>query len=69
VIQITRFNGTVLYINAELIKTVEPTPDAVITLTTGEKMVVKETAEVVVERIIAYQRMVHANPFTKASGE
>ncbi len=68
-IQITRFNGTVLYINAELIKTVEPTPDAVITLTSGEKMVAKEPAEVIVARIIEYQRQVHASPFTKASGE
>jgi flagellar protein FlbD len=69
VILITRFNGTIIYINAELVKTVESTPDAVITLTTGEKMVAKEPAEVIVERIIDYQRKVHASPFTKAPGE
>ncbi len=68
-IQVTRFNGTTIYINAELIKTVEPTPDAVITLTTGEKMVAKEPVEVVVERIIEYQRKVRANPFITAPGE
>ncbi len=56
---ITRLNGTTIYLNAELIKSVEPTPDAVITLTNGERLVAKEPAEVVVARIIEYQRKVH----------
>jgi flagellar protein FlbD len=69
VILITRFNGTKIYINAELVKSVEPTPDAVITLMNGEKFIAKETAEVVVERLIEYQRIVH-NPLNlKQVGE
>lgn len=68
-IHITRLNGTVIYINAEMVKTVEPTPDAVITLTNGDKFVAKETAEVVVERIIAYQRIIHCDPNFEKVGE
>ena len=69
-IQITRLNGSIIYINAELIKSVEPTPDAVITLGNGEKYIARETAEVVVDRIIEYQRKVHTQPVAlKQAGE
>jgi flagellar protein FlbD len=60
-IQLTRFNGTRLYLNAELIQSVEDTPDTVITLTNTVKIVVKESSHAVIEKIIQYQRLVH-NP-------
>jgi flagellar protein FlbD len=60
-IQLTRFNGSKLYLNAELIQTVEGTPDTVITLTNNVKIVVKESPKTVIEKIIAYQRLVR-NP-------
>ena len=60
-IQLTRFNGTRLYLNAEMIQIVEDTPDTVITLTNSVKIVVKEPSRAVIEKIIHYQRMVH-NP-------
>mgnify|MGYP000194605036 FL=1 len=41
-ISVTRFNDSTLIINADLIQTVEETPDTVITLTTGTKFIVKE---------------------------
>ena len=44
--------------NAELIKTVEKTPDTLITLTTGDKILVKESMEEVVERAIEYGRVI-----------
>jgi flagellar protein FlbD len=70
VILITRLNGSKIYINAELIKSVEPTPDAVITLDNGEKYIARETAEVVVDRIIEYQRKIHTQPVElKQAGE
>jgi flagellar protein FlbD len=69
VILITRLNGTKLYVNAELIKTVEPTPDSVITLTTGEKLVAREPSEEIIKRIVEYQQKVHTNPFLTKSGE
>ena len=52
----TRFNGRSFVLNAELIRTIESNPDTVITLTSGEKLVVKETTEEIVERVIRYGR-------------
>jgi flagellar protein FlbD len=69
VILVTRLNGSTIYLNAELIKSVEPTPDAVITLTTGDKMVAKETAEEIVQRIIMYQRLIRSAPINTQPGE
>ncbi len=54
-INVTRINGTELMINAEIIQTVEATPDTVITLTTGAKYIVKEECEEVRRRVIEYK--------------
>jgi flagellar protein FlbD len=63
-IRVTRLNGTKLYVNAELIQTVEGTPDTVISLINNVKIVVKESPEAIVAEIIEYQRQVH-NPISK----
>jgi flagellar protein FlbD len=55
-IALTRLNGHPLVVNAELIKFVEESPDTVITLVTGEKMVVREGAPEVVQRVLDYRR-------------
>lgn len=55
-IEVTRLNGHPIVINAELIKFVEQNPDTVITLVTGDKLVVRETALVLMQRVIAYRR-------------
>lgn len=60
----TRFNGTQIYINAELIQFVEPTPDTIITLTTNAKILVKEPPELIIERIINYRRSVNRGELT-----
>lgn len=57
-IMLTRLNGTKFYINAELIVSVEETPDTVITLADKTKLVVRDSAETVVERFIAFQQKV-----------
>ncbi len=54
-ISLTRFNGTQFWLNAELIETVEATPDVIITLTNGRKYVVRETAEQVVAAVLEYR--------------
>lgn len=61
-INLTRFNGTMFWLNAELVETVEATPDVIITLTNGRKYIVKETAAQVVAAILAYRRRVAAEP-------
>lgn len=57
-ILVSRFDGSEFYINAELIETVEMRPDTVISLTNGKKLVVRESADEVVSRIIGYKRSV-----------
>lgn len=60
-IKLTKFNGLRFFLNAEIIRSVESTPDTVITLLSGEKILVKESPEEVTGKIIAYKRKVH-NP-------
>jgi flagellar protein FlbD len=60
-IPVTRFNGSKLYINAELIQSVERTPDTIITLTNKVIVLVKESPEEIVSRMIAYHREIR-NP-------
>ncbi|MFN8383504.1 MAG: flagellar FlbD family protein [Anaerolineales bacterium] len=60
---LTRTNGTLFYINAELIQTVEATPDTVVTLVNNKKYIVKDKPEEIAERFIEYRRKTHL-PFT-----
>ena len=55
-IWLTRLNNRPLVVNSELIKFIENAPDTVITLVTGEKIVVLESAEEVMTRIVDYRR-------------
>ncbi|HZD32039.1 MAG TPA: flagellar FlbD family protein [Candidatus Angelobacter sp.] len=57
-IRLTRINRTLLAINADLIKFVESAPDTVITLSTGEKVVVTESVDQIIELIIDFRRLV-----------
>ncbi|GIK19827.1 MAG: flagellar protein [Leptolyngbya sp. PLA2] len=56
-ISLTRLNGKRFVLNAELIRTVEETPDTLITLVSGEHVVVKETLREVVDRVVEYGRI------------
>ncbi len=55
-IRLTRRNESELVVNSDLIEMVETTPDTLITLTTGEKLVVLESCEEVVRRATEYRR-------------
>jgi flagellar protein FlbD len=55
-IQLTRLNQKTLTVNSDLIKFVENTPDTVITLVSGEKFVVLESAATIVERVVEFRR-------------
>ncbi len=57
-IHLTRINHRPLVVNAELIDHVETTPDTVVSMTTGEKFVVVESADEIVARVIAYRRAI-----------
>jgi flagellar protein FlbD len=58
VIQLTRLNNHPLVVNSDLIKFVEQAPDTVITLLSGEKIVVRESAPDVLERVVQFRRSV-----------
>jgi uncharacterized protein YlzI (FlbEa/FlbD family) len=57
-IQLTRLNQHPLVVNSDLIKLVEQAPDTVLTLLNGEKIVVRESAQEVLERVVQFRRAV-----------
>jgi flagellar protein FlbD len=54
-IELTRLNGNPMVLNSDLIKTAEASPDTMLTLITGEKLIVREECGEVVERVLAYR--------------
>ena len=54
-IELTRFNDTQFTLNADIIETIEETPDTVITLTTGRKVIVKESRQEVAHLVKIYK--------------
>jgi len=55
-ITLSRLDGTELVVNDELIELIEMTPDTVLSLTTGRKLIVREPADEVIDRMVAYRR-------------
>jgi flagellar protein FlbD len=55
-IEVTRINDKKMTINAELIERVEETPDTMITLTSGSKIIVKESRQEVRNLVILYKK-------------
>jgi flagellar protein FlbD len=55
-IRATRLNHTELVINAEMIEFIEATPDTIISLVSGKKVVVAEPVDLIVDRVIQYRR-------------
>lgn len=61
-IKLTRINGTGFVVNADLLKYVEETPDTIITLRDGEKVIVREKADEVVARVVEFVRSTRFPP-------
>ncbi|MEI3177305.1 MAG: flagellar FlbD family protein [Lachnospiraceae bacterium] len=57
-IEVTKLNGVKTLINAELIETVEETPDTVISFVTGKKIIVKESRQEIKNLVILYTKNV-----------
>ncbi len=62
-IELTRLNEVKFSLNPELIELVETTPDTVITLTTGKKLIVKESRQEVKNLVLSYKRAIFAELF------
>jgi flagellar protein FlbD len=55
-IKVTRLNHTPLILNSDLIEHIDITPDTVITLTSGQKFMVLETNQEILERVIEFRK-------------
>jgi len=54
-IELTRLNGEHMVVNSDLIRYAEASPDTVITLVTGDKIVVTESTQELIERVVAFR--------------
>lgn len=64
-IKVTRLNGKEVYVNPDLIETLESTPDTVITLTTGHKIIAVESIDDLIDRIVQYRHKASVLPVFK----
>ena len=64
-IEVTRLNGKGLTINSDLIEMIEETPDTVITLTTGKKIIVKESRQMVKNLVKLYRQECNSTDFVE----
>jgi flagellar protein FlbD len=55
-IRLTRLNGHVFVLNAEMIQEIEATPDTIVTLANGQKIMIREPVEEVRQAVVAYKR-------------
>jgi len=67
-ITVTRFDQSEVVLNADLIEFVEAKPDTYITLVTGKKLLVRETSEQVVARVIEFRRLAGIFPRPPVAG-
>ena len=63
-IVVTKLNDKEFIINCDLIECMEETPDTTITMTTGRKVIAKESIDDIMEKVIAYKRKVHTVDFS-----
>jgi flagellar protein FlbD len=57
-IRLTRINQAPVVLNSDLIEHLEATPDTVIALTNGHTLVVRESAEEVIQKVIEFRRAI-----------
>lgn len=55
-IKLTRLNGKEFVLNIDLIEFIESTPDTVISTTTGKKVVVMESVDEIIQKIVEFRR-------------
>ena len=58
-ISLRRLNNQAIMVNADLIESLEATPDTVVTLTSGNKLLVRDTMEEIQSKIIDYKRQIY----------
>lgn len=68
-ITLIRFDGVEFVVNADLIETVEETPDTIIRLTTGRKYLVKDSMQEIVNKVTKYKQKINHPVFMEVNGE
>ena len=66
-IDLTRLNGHRMVVNCDLIKFAEPSPDTTISLITGEKLIVLESCDELIDRILTYRSKILARAWPDAA--
>lgn len=62
-ITLTRFDGTTFVLNCDVIQYIEATPDTIIRLVTGEKLMVREKVQDVVDAVVAFKKKIFVSAF------
>lgn len=57
-IKLLKTDGSEIIINADLIEQIKETPDTVITMTNGKKILVEDTADQIIEKVINYRQKI-----------
>jgi flagellar protein FlbD len=60
-IELTKLNGSKLVINSDLIEFIESSPDSLITLTTGKKIMVQEAIPLIINAVVQFRRLVRSS--------
>ena len=68
-IELTKLNGEPIVVNVDVIETLETTPDTVITLTCGKKMLVKETAATIIDKAVEFKRKIYISGYGISKSE
>ena len=64
-IKVSRLNGEEYVLNSSLIETVEANPDTVISLTTGHKLVVRESVDEIIDKVITIKFIIFSSKIDK----
>jgi len=61
-VRLTRLDGTPMVLNADLIRFIESLPDTYVTLTNGDRIIVRESVDAVMDKAVAYQQTKNLYP-------
>ena len=61
-VRLTRLSGTEFILNGDLVQEIESTPDTIITLTCGKKVMVKESVDAIVDAVVEYRQIIAQGP-------
>jgi flagellar protein FlbD len=67
-VRVTRLDGSSIVVNVDLVQWVERTPDTVLSLTSGEKLPVRETPEQFVAGVVEFKRAIYRGAYLSDLG-